>query len=407
MKKLFFPVLILYTLYSLLNTAPTAQAAVCGENVPTEEGPLRDYISDCNAKLGELSGQKQTLASAIDYLNTEIKLTQAKITSTGNELDKLNSEIEDLEGKIESIDYSLDDITKLFISRVRETYMRPSRYDSSIIAQSSGLTDLLRNIEYAKKIRDHDRTILISLEKSRLDVSAQKELKEVKQKEVESLKKKLDNEKAALNTQIASKNKLLADTRNDEARYQSLLSAAQSQLAAFRRFAINQGGASILSGQTKCNDWGCYYNQRDGEWGNFGIGLSSSSMAEYGCLVTSMAMIASYYDKSLTPGDIAKSSAPFWGNTAYMNQGTWSVNGVTMTRTRLGSSLAKLDEELAAGRPAIVGIYGGPDHFLVIKAKDGDDYIMHDPFPAGGSDIKFTSKYPLSAISAVDRVTVN
>jgi hypothetical protein len=198
----------------------------------------------------------------------------------------------------------------------------------------------------------------------------------------------------------------LADTKNDETRYQKLLSDAQRQLASFRRFVSNQGGASILSNQTKCDGWGCYYNQRDSDWGNKSIGYSGEVMREVGCLVTSMAMVASHYGKSLKPGDIAGSGNPFWSNTAYMNQGSWTVNGVTMTRTRIGSSTAKIDEELAAGRPVVVGIYGGPDHFLVIKAKEGSDYIMNDPFPENGSNLKFTSKYPLSAISAVDRVTV-
>ncbi len=130
-------------------------------------------------------------------------------------------------------------------------------------------------------------------------------------------------------------------------------------------------------------------------------------MKEVGCLVTSMAMIASHYGKSIKPGDIAASSNPFWSNTAYMNQGSWSVAGVTLTRTRIGSSTAKIDEELSAGRPVVVGIYGGPDHFLVVTKKEGDDYIINDPFPENGAGIKFTSKYPLSAISAVDRVSVN
>jgi hypothetical protein len=199
----------------------------------------------------------------------------------------------------------------------------------------------------------------------------------------------------------------LEATRNDEKRYQSLLAEAQAQKAAFSRFVSRFGGASILSNQTKCNDWGCYYNQRDGQWGNQGIGLSDSSMANYGCLVTSMAMIASYYDKSLTPGQIAASSSPFFGSTAYMLLGSWTVNGVTMTRTRIGSSTNAIDSELEAGRPVIVGIYGGPDHFLVIKEKKDGAYIMHDPFPAGAADVKFTDRYPLSAIATVDKVTVN
>lgn len=407
MKKL---IVVVVTLFIFgLYPVGRAQALTCGEEIPagTPEGVLNDYIADCNSKLRDLSGQKQTLTQALSVLNTQIKLAQAKIAATTTQLDKLSTEIADLSSRISSLDYSLSDLTKIFVSRVRETYMHRGTFDNYFVAQLSGLPNFLRVIEYQKILREHDKELLLTLEKSRLDYDQQKTVKVDKQTEVLALKAKLDREKAVLSSQIAAKNKLLADTNNDEKRYQQLLSDATRQLASFRRFVSSQGGASILSNQTRCDSWGCYYNQRDSEWGNRGIGLSSSSMAEYGCLVTSMAMVASHYGKSLKPGDIAGSSAPFLGSTAYMLQGTWNVNGVSMTRTRLGSSLAKIDEELAAGRPVVVGIYGGPDHFLVVKAKEGSDYIIYDPFPENGSNLKFTSRYPLSAITAVDRVTVN
>lgn len=398
--------LLLFTVFCLVFTL-RVRAVECGDSVPSNQSELEQYIASCNSKLSDLSGQKQTLAAAISYLNTQINLTQAKIAATQVELDRLGREIDSLSGLIASLDYSLDELTVLFASRVRSTYIHRQTHLGNLVAELTGAHDFLRRLEYYQQVRDHDRELLIKLEKSRLDYDAQKSQKEAKQAEVESLKKTLDAQKASLAGQRAAKDKLLADTKNDEKRYAQLLSAAQRQLAAFSNFVSNQGGASILSGQTTCNDWGCYYNQRDSEWGNLGIGLSDSSMREYGCLVTSMAMIASHYGKGIKPGDIASASEPFFGSTAYMNQGTWTAAGVTMTRTRLGSSLSHIDSELSAGRPVIVGIYGGPDHFLVIKGKDGDNYIMHDPYVPGGHDLKFTDKYPLSAISAVDRVSVN
>lgn len=404
MKKLLVFCLPLFALTLFFRPV---QAATCGDTVPSDEGSLRTYVEDCNAKLKTLSGQKATLSQALGILTTQINLTQAKIAKQTQELALLEVEIADLSSKIQSLDYSLTDLTKLFVARVRSSYMNATRFPLTLIAQATGLTEFAKGIEYVSAVRDHDQNVLVALEKSRLDYDSQKQLKEIKQAEIEKVKASLDKEKAALASSVAAKNKLLADTKNDEARYQSLLSAAQAQLAAFRRFASSQGGASLLSNQTKCDSWGCYYNQRDSAWGNQTIGLSGETMKEVGCLVTSMAMVASHYGKSIKPGDIAASSNPFWGNTAYMNQGSWSVAGTTMTRTRLGSSTAKIDEELAAGRPVVVGIYGGPDHFLVITKKEGDDYIMNDPFPENGGGIKFTSKYPLSAISAVDRVTVN
>lgn len=219
-------------------------AVTCDDARPTDKAQLEEYIADCTAKLNQLDGQAKTLASAISYLNTQINITQAKIGATTHELDKLNAEIVDLEGKIESIDYSLDDLTKLFVSRVRETYMRPNKYETAIIAQSSGLNDILRNVEYTKKVRDHDRNILIALEKSRLDVTTQKQIKELKQKEVETLKRSLDNQQAALAEQKAAKDKLLSDTKNDEKRYQQLRATALSDLDSIRR-ALSAIGTKI------------------------------------------------------------------------------------------------------------------------------------------------------------------
>ena len=129
--------------------------------------------------------------------------------------------------------------------------MRRGSYDAQIIAQSSGLSDLLRNIEYAKIIRDHDRTILLSLEKSRLNFNAQKELKEVKQAEITTLKRSLDSQQSSLANQKSAKDKLLSDTKNDEKKYQHLLSTALADLDSIRR-ALSAIGTKI--GEVKKGD---------------------------------------------------------------------------------------------------------------------------------------------------------
>ena len=135
---------LLVFIITLIIFSLPAHAATCGEEVPKDEETLKTYIADCNDKLGALSGQKQTLASAIDYLNTQIKITQAKISSTTVQLNRLNVEISDLSGTISSLDLSLDDLTKTFISRVRQTYMFKSSYNADLLAQTARFTDLLR-----------------------------------------------------------------------------------------------------------------------------------------------------------------------------------------------------------------------------------------------------------------------
>ncbi len=372
------------------------EARTCWSN---REKDLQNLIS-------QSQGQQKTLSETINYLNNKMALTQAQIAQKEQELKGLEEDINVLSVKIDQKDQDLSRTALLFHSRLTEAYKRFYFKPIYLLFGSNGFTNFFESNKYLQVVQNSDSALLEQLQIAKTDFETQKSIKEEKQKEVERVKAELAKQTATLKAQNLEKQRLLEATRNDERRYQELLKQAQAQKAAFSRFVDSQGGASILNNQTKCDGWGCYYNQRDSQWGNQTIGSSSEIMREVGCLITSMAMIATHYGKSLTPGQIAASSNPFFGSTAYMLQGSWSANGITMNRVRIGSSASAIDDELNAGRPVIVGIYGGPDHFLVIKGKENGEYIMHDPFPENGASIKFTSKYPLSAITSVDRVTV-
>lgn len=413
MKKIFVVIVSLLVCWFVIQISPVL-AVSCGDTLPSDAAELNAYVADCNAKLNQLSGQKQTLSQAVGVLTTQIKLTESKIAAQTAQLKRLEIEITDLEGKIQSLDYSLSDLTKLFVERVRAGYKNQLRQPYVLVVQSSGLPSLIKSVEYIEQVRDHDRNLLIALEKSRLDYDIEKTTKEQKQLEIEKLKLVLDKEKLALATQVTAKNKLLEETKNDEKRYQSLRQDARNRVAQLANYTSSRGGASLLSGTTRCDDWGCYYNQRDNQWGSKLIGSSDMTMASVGCLVTSAAMIASHYGKNLTPLDIANSTSPFEYDTADMRF-TWegAVNGVKVTRSANScngnSCLSIIDSELTASRPVIVRITASNiagTHFLVIHKKEGDNYLMKDPYESDGNNISFTSKHSINSITRVDKVSV-
>ena len=367
-----------------------------------------EKIDEINKRIGEyqerikrLQQEANTLSNQIAQFNAQIDLTQLQITKTEEKILLLGD-------RIDQLDSSLSDLSGAFSSRAVATY-KITKFGGNILSLviSDNLTNVVSNFFYLRKIMAADRELLVRLQ------SAQNTYKSEKT-EQESLQDELNEQKKVLGAQKTAKANLLSVTKSDERKYQQLLAQARTELAAFKRFVSSQGGASILSNQTKCDGWGCYYNQRDNQWGNMVIGSSGdSTMREYGCLVTSMAMVISHYGKGLTPADIASSSEPFFANTAFMNLGTWSAKGVTTTRTRvcnwcsIDSVKQKMDSELSSGRPVIVGLYSGPDHFIVIKAKSGDNYTMNDPFLENGSDKPLTDKYSLGDIKTVDYVNVN
>ncbi len=369
---------------------------------------LRKKAEEYRTKISELQGNQKTLSQAIAYLNNKIALAQTEIKRTEVEITALEVQIKNLNGRINSLEISLQQLTTILIGRIQENYKLQKQDPFLLLLASDGLNDLLRKYKYLQVTQSYTQQIITQAETQKVVYTQEKEEKEKKQIEVEKLRKKLEAQRASLQDQQRQKQSLLVLTKNDEKKYQSLLAQAEAQIAAFSRFVVSQGGASLLSNQTKCDGWGCYYNQRDTQWGTFSIGNSREPMNLYGCLVTSMAMVASHYGKNLNPGMIAQSTSPFAGNTALMIQGSWSVNGVTTTRTRVSFSLSKLDEEIGAGRPVVIGLFSSsfPGHFIVIKGKDNRGYIMNDPFLQNGGDRPLTDRYTTADMKTLDIVRV-
>lgn len=380
----------------------------CEQTCSTKES-CQKKSDECGKLVDEAKGQQKTLLAAIDYLNNKIHLAQNQIFLTQIQIDQLEKDIATLGVRIDGLEVSLKRLTEVLLTRIQDDYKQKPHDTMLLLLTSNGFGDFVSRYKYIRLSQEYTQKLLKEAETQKILYGEEKQNKEKKQAEVEALKKKLQTQQAQLTDQQKQKQSLLQLTQNDEKKYQALKDQADAQIRAFSGFVQSHGGSGLLSGQTSCDGWGCYYNQRDSQWGSHGIGLSGEPMSAYGCLVTSMAMISTHYGKNLTPGDIAGSSAPFFGSTAYMIAGGWTVNGVSMNRTRIGYSSGSVDGELDAGHPVVVGLFSSsnPSHFIVIKGKDSGGYIMNDPYLESGKDKHLTDKYSVGDIRVVDRVSVN
>ena len=354
--------------------------------------------------LNQNQGQQKTLASTITYLNNKLALTESQIKQTEEELKKLEEDIVTLSVKINRLDVNLNETSTLLIHRVGEAYKRDAFNPSLYLLSTRGLTDFLTRMKYLKLAQQNDKKILLELQSSRDNKQQQKNLKEDKQKKAEDLKKELASKTAVLASQRKSKEQLLEITKNDEKNYQSLLSQTKEQLQKFQDFVNSRGGASILANQTKCNEgWsGCYYNQRDSLWGDLRLGSTGYLMKSSGCFATSVAMLASHNGKNIKPGDIATS--PDTINPAGDVIHSFAVNSVNVSITN--ASKSSLDSQLNTG-PVMAELNGG-DHFIVILRKDGDTYIMNDPFLENGYNKPLSAGgYSISSITSLRLVSFN
>lgn len=391
-KKFLFPLLFLLA-FLILGKVFLVLADDC-DNIPSDQSNIGDKITCLSNKVSQLSSQASTLKNQIAQFDYQIKLTSLKIQDTQNKIALLG-------GRIDQLEVSLNDLTTAFSSRAVETY-KLSRFENNFtfILSASDINDAVSRFHYLEKIQDADRNLLEKLQEAQTTYQGQKA-------DQETLQKQLKDQQASLNIQKTAKANLLAATKNDEAKYQSLLSQAIAQRNAFLSFVTRQGGASILNNQTvQQGSWGYYYNQRDSQWGNSFMGSSQLTMADYGCLVTSVAMMATHAGKSLKPSDIANTPSAFFSPNADTALLYWSfsVNGISVNLNQV--SVSSLDQKLASG-PVIVGLYSGPDHYIVLKSGSGGNYIMNDPFLENGGDRNFTDKYSVSNISVVFTVSFN
>lgn len=351
--------------------------------------------SECNQRISCLSNQKQSLSAQIALIDTQISVTKSQIAATQEKIDRLASDISSVSGKINLIEDSLAHVSTVLANRITETYIA-GRSDPVLYLLGAGsFDDFWQRLEYLRLAQKHDKVLMIQMAQTRKNYNDQKNLLEGKKKQVETLSLQLKAYQLQLNQQNKEKQALLAVT-------QEQLDQAVAQLASFQTFVQSQGGASLLSGQTKCDDWGCYYNQRDDQWGANALNHTGFTLANSGCLVTSMAMVATHYGRRdvnpQTINGISSNFAIYYP--AYLN---YAINaGGSLVRERI--SYSQIDSELASGHPVVVGIGPGPSHFVVLVSGSGGNYIMNDPFVPNGGRIPFSSKYSTGSITEVDRV---
>lgn len=389
--------IILFLLFSRIIFASITDEE-CQKDLQTGREHLEECISLWAEIREEKSKQITTLNSELEKFDASIAITTAQIYKTVGEIQKLEKEISTLSTKIGHLDISLDQLSQILVRRIAETYKKGKIDVLALLLSSNNFSEFVGRYKYLRVIQLHDRKLMIQMETVRTNYSDQRMVKEEKQEELEAAKRKLDSQKVVLAQQKAAKNNLLAITKNDERKYQQLLAQAIAQQKALLKFVSGQGGATILENQTVHDDWGYYYNQRDSEWGRNSLGVSGLSVAEYGCLVSSVAMIASHYGINIKPSDIASNPSAFFSDTAYLLD-SFCVNSIKVIKEHKSAFL--LDSELSAGRPVIAGLYSGPNHFIVIKEKSGDNYVMHDPFLENGANRPLSDKYSVSDISSL------
>lgn len=262
-----FLVLGLFFVFRLAVLAMTVEE--CESKLNQKQISLEE-AKECESLLDKLyqetGEQKRSLQGEISRFNTAIAITSTKIIKTTGEIEGLEKEIVALAGKIGKLDVSLDQLSKILIKRIAETYKKGQLEPITLLFSSKDFTEFVSRYKYLRVMQINDRKIMMQMEDVRTNFEDQKTVKEQKQADLEAAKKKLESQKKLIAQQRADKENLLKITQNNELKYQQLLTASRQEIEAIQGIIagrgeetevgkINQGNkiATIITGASACS----------------------------------------------------------------------------------------------------------------------------------------------------------
>jgi len=380
---------------------------------------LIEEIAELEKTVADLGSKRNSLQKEIEYANSQIQLTQLRIQNTINQIAvktekiaKLGEDIVNLANRIDKMVASIAYQENILAQRKRSYYKMeeatPSNFEFILfLLDPKKLEQKIDKTAYSEIMQEHDANLLEEMNKTKVAYTNQKNIFEDKKQEEEELKAEIVVQKASqeaykrqLDDLKTSKERLLKDTQNSEAKYQELLEKARQELESYAEFVVSSGLGLIGPNGLGGGKEGWYYSQRDSRWANVEIikPYYTYTIFKSGCLITSVAMVHKYYGYNVTPKDMAQNDSHF--DSGGLMKIPWPApKGKSYTLLGWGYPKDKIEDVLDDGRPVIVGVRvnnAAGTHFLVLAEEDDGDYIMYDPLY--GPDLKFSDYYSTSDI---------
>lgn len=368
------------------------------------EKRAQEYQNVINQKKGEINSLNNQIAifdAQTGKLEIEIRVTEDFIIQTELEISQLEYGLDQTEKDIVSQKKNLGELIRT-IDEYDETT------DLEIILQSENLSDFFSQKNYLEEAQEKIQIKVEDLKMMKNKMTQDKETKEKKKEKLEELKSRLAGQKSSLDYQRKSKQNLLKFTKGEENKYQQLLAniekQKQSLLGDINRLRLQKAAelARLKELQEKppaqfwaSENW--YYRQDDRRWAENSIGFSNSKMADYGCAISSLAMVFSRKGSAVTPGKLAQEPI-FYYDLIVWPQRWGSVNCVNCPPAHTSSfDWSRLDKELAAANPVIVFVRvkgRNAGHYVVVHHKTGDGrYVVHDPLFGANIYLESTQVY--------------
>jgi len=406
----FFPIVVA----AVLALPMLAQANIIDEinrqiqEQEAKRAELERQVQEYQRVIDQKQGEIKTLNNQIVIFDAQIGKLQVNINITEDDISQKNLEILQLEYGIDETENDIliqkDNLAKI-IQGIAE-FDQTSQLQ--IILESEDFSDFFNQVTYLENLQNGVQEKVDKLKFLKEKLSYDKSAKEDKRQKLESLKDQLNQQKASLASQRNSKKSLLNYTKGEEKKYQEMLANIEAQkkslLGDINRLLQQKSAelARLKEAQQKppaqywaSENW--YYKQNDSRWENTTIGISGSTLGDYGCAITSVAMVASYHGSWINPGQLAKEPIFYYDLIVWPNR----LNNISCMNCPPPHASPidwfRLDRELGAGNPVVVFVRAngrGAGHYVVVHHKTaGGRYVVHDPLFGANIYLDSTQAY--------------
>ncbi|MCX6808101.1 MAG: C39 family peptidase [Candidatus Berkelbacteria bacterium] len=364
-----------------------------------------DTLTDLQNQLKVLMNQKKQntqaitakqqqindLKQQIDYVAGQINTTTSAISSTDSEITKTTQNVADLQTQIDKAQADIDAEQALMSKIIASWYTEGESGLLQLVLGSDNISEAITKEQYFDSVRQQVEVEIDKINTLKTDLATQKSQMDQKLTELSDLKNSQVDQKNYLQSRKTMKDRLLTDTasavtdlQSEQAKADALISDLSSRITKIQKASVGTAG-DLVSGVPE--SW--YYQQGYGggqPWSDYKMGYYAT-IGSYGCLLTSLTMIADYYGAHYTPATAADNSSfvHTWGSSDGALISTSIVNDSGSRRIDWNV----VDSELASGHPVVLGVSlngvdmgnsYGVSHFVVVTDKlSNGKYVMQDP----------------------------
>jgi peptidoglycan hydrolase CwlO-like protein len=368
-------------------------------------------VTDLQNQKNALNQQIQTTRTAQEYqrqqaayvtlqlqkTNTEISDSQKTINETQGRLDSTQAQVDSLKTQISAQEDQITKEKSSLSELISDWYMEGDDQGLAMqIIANNNLSDVVTSNQYYDSIKDQISTSIDKVKALKTQLELDKAAQDKQLAALSNLQStQLSQKKSLQNTQW-TQYRLLNDTNSMVAELQSQQDTETAQAAKLDQqiqaaYKAAGGGGKITGPNIHgpANMKLTYYSQNDPRWASQTLGSGGLPIDDDGCLMTSLAMVATSFGLNYDPGSLTDDS--MFSN-SYFQGFASNIPGLVNYEWGESVDYGKIDSELQKGYPVIVGInLSSTTHWIVLTGGSQGNYSWYDPYTKWSTPLNYNN----------------